>query len=88
MGCTRIKENDNQVTIEGKFTCEYMSALVNILPGGVIHSTSLGSNNSRRIVGMNVKSWRINLPRCHTLLGEMTNMTIVVAGTGSYTQVL
>jgi hypothetical protein len=31
------------------------------------------------MVGMTLKSRHINLPQCRTLLGEMTNMTTIVA---------
>jgi hypothetical protein len=31
------------------------------------------------MVGVTLKSRRITLPRCHTLLGEMANMTTIVA---------
>jgi hypothetical protein len=68
MGCTAIKENDNQVTVEGKCTHENMSALGNILHGGVVHLAGLGCNNPRRMVGMTLKSRCLNLPRCCTLL--------------------
>jgi hypothetical protein len=84
MGCTRIKENDNWVTIEGECTCEDMSALRNILHGGVVHSASLGSNNSRRMVGITLMMRHINLPWCRTLFGKMTNMTTIVAGVRPY----
>jgi hypothetical protein len=80
MGCTRIKENDNLVSVEGECTREYMSALRNVRHGGVVHTAGLHSNNSQRMVGMTLRTRCINLPRCHTLFGEMTDMTTVVAG--------
>jgi hypothetical protein len=88
MGCTRIKVNDNWVTVEGECTHEDMSALENILHGGVVHSSGHGSNNSQRMVGMTLRSRCINLPRCHTLLTKMTNMTTIVAGVGNYAQLM
>jgi hypothetical protein len=82
------KENFNRVTIERKCTREDMSTLGNNLHVGVVHLASLGSNNSQRMVELTLRTRRINLLWCRTLFGEMANMTTVVAGVESYTQLL
>jgi hypothetical protein len=87
MGYTGIEENDDMVTVERESTHEDMSALGNILHGGVVHSTGLG-NNSRRMARMTLRSRHVHLPWCHTHFDEMTNNTIVIAGVGNYAQLL
>jgi hypothetical protein len=88
MGCTKIKKDDDQVAVERECTREDMSALGNILHGGVVHSLSLGSNSFPKVAGMNLKSRRINLSWCRTFLGKMTTLTTIVAGAGDHAHLL
>jgi hypothetical protein len=49
------------VAVERECTHEDMSALGNILHGGVVHSASLSSNSSLRMAGMTMRLRCINL---------------------------
>jgi hypothetical protein len=81
---TGIVKNDDRVAVERECTREDMSALENILHGGVVHSASLGSNRSLRTVVMTLRWRHVNLPSCRTLFDEMTNPPTVVADAGHY----
>jgi hypothetical protein len=81
-------KRDNWVTIEGKCIDKDMSIVRNILHGGVIHSVGLGSNNSRRMVGVSLWMRHNNLPQCHTFLDKMTSITTVLVGAGNCAHIL
>jgi hypothetical protein len=62
MSCTGIEKNNDRMVIQRECTHEDMSALSNILRGGVVHSTSLGSNSSPRMARMTLRLRLVNLP--------------------------
>jgi hypothetical protein len=87
MSGTRIKQNDNETSVQGEHTGEDLLALGNILQGGVVDAASLGNSYC-----LGTTRWRGDVALCGSLLrrgallSEVVQTTIVepcVAGSGS-----
>jgi hypothetical protein len=58
-------------------------SLENVLHHCVVHSIGLGSHKFQQMVEMSLRARGSDMLRCHTLPGEMGNMTTIVAGLGT-----
>jgi hypothetical protein len=69
-------------------TYEDWFSLGNVWHRDIVYLAGLGSNNSQWMVGVTLQSRRVTLPRCHTLLGEIANVTTIVACAWDHTHLL